>query len=467
MRFRFLIIALIPICVIGQKSKNELVTIEVEDMSLEAILDSVSEQTNYFFSYNSELFPKGSRYTIDADSEPVDQFLSRLLVGTDLKYSFFKDQIILNYQPPEEQVIRKKKFFTISGKVQDEKGQPISGVNIFLDGTSIGSFSDIDGNFMLQSIPPGYYDLVFSHIGYENASYSLTEYNGGSRIQNHQLVFSPQELEEVNVVAKRTSMNEEDWNIYYQAFKQEVLGKSWVADQCVIENPEVISFTVGEGDQLIAKADDVIIIRNDALGYRIDYFLESFERNADDLRFRGKMRFRNQNPASSKEKREWKKNRKISYRGSFNHFKKSLLADDLRKQGFRMYGCNRLTAIKESSRKKELTKNDILVYKGDGYELSFANSLIVEYRKEKETSDFLNENEFVGSYYEDYITKNGFLVKDPGNQISVIRLLKSPVRIDPTGQIVDRFAVSTYGYWSWERVGDLVPINYEPKWDKF
>jgi len=388
MRFRLICAFIsIPLLVLSQQTKDNLISIVVEDAPLEVILDSISAQSNYFFSYNSELFPKGSRYSITSDREPIDKLLSRLLIGTGLKYSFYKDQIILNYQPPEENTVKKKKLFTISGNVLDENRNPISGVNIFLDGTSIGSYSDAEGNYILESIPPGFFDIVFSHIGYESGVYRISEYNGGSRIQNHRLNILSQELQEIDVITNRAESSRDNWIVYYSIFKEEVLGVSEMARQCVIENPEVINFSEEGPNKLVAYADDVIIIRNDALGYRIDYFLESFEKKDDGLRFRGKMRFRNQEPVDSKESREWKKNRKESYEGSFNHFKKALLRQELKKEGFRIYSSNDLSDIKRKKRKYEISENEILSFNGDSYDLSFKKNLIVEFRKEKESKE--------------------------------------------------------------------------------
>ena len=87
----------------GQFRNHPKVTGNFTDVTVEVILDSLSAQTDYFFSYNSQILPKGSLYTIGASEEPIDQFLSRLFVGTGLKYSFFKDQVILNYVEPEKQ----------------------------------------------------------------------------------------------------------------------------------------------------------------------------------------------------------------------------------------------------------------------------------------------------------------------------------------------------------------------------
>ena len=109
---------------ISQNRKNNLVNGTFIDMPLEVIFDSLSARTNYFFSYNSNLLSKGSLYSITAENTLIDQFLSQLLVDTNLKYSFFKDQIIVNYAPVER-VVKKKNFYSISGTVYDENGQPL------------------------------------------------------------------------------------------------------------------------------------------------------------------------------------------------------------------------------------------------------------------------------------------------------------------------------------------------------
>ena len=59
----------------------------------------------------------------------------------------------------------------LKGKVTDETGQPVSFANIVLEkgGTMIGgATSDFDGNYDINPIPPGTYDLKASFVGYNN-----------------------------------------------------------------------------------------------------------------------------------------------------------------------------------------------------------------------------------------------------------------------------------------------------------
>jgi hypothetical protein len=57
---------------------------------------------------------------------------------------------------------------SISGKVFDASTkQPITGVNIFLVGTTIGAASDLDGNYKIENIPVGNYQIRATAIGYD------------------------------------------------------------------------------------------------------------------------------------------------------------------------------------------------------------------------------------------------------------------------------------------------------------
>jgi hypothetical protein len=56
---------------------------------------------------------------------------------------------------------------TVQGKVTSSENQePIPGVNIIIKGTTVGTVTDIDGNYTLRS-PDDNATLIFSFIGYQ------------------------------------------------------------------------------------------------------------------------------------------------------------------------------------------------------------------------------------------------------------------------------------------------------------
>jgi hypothetical protein len=58
---------------------------------------------------------------------------------------------------------------TISGNVKDGKtNEAIIGANVYIQGTQVGSATDIEGNFSIANVKPGTYSLVVSFITYKS-----------------------------------------------------------------------------------------------------------------------------------------------------------------------------------------------------------------------------------------------------------------------------------------------------------
>ncbi|MBN1212488.1 MAG: TonB-dependent receptor [candidate division Zixibacteria bacterium] len=55
----------------------------------------------------------------------------------------------------------------ITGKVVDaQTGEPLIGVSIYLEGTKLGAFTDLDGNYIIKNVNPGTYSLRAQMISY-------------------------------------------------------------------------------------------------------------------------------------------------------------------------------------------------------------------------------------------------------------------------------------------------------------
>src|SRR5260221_6949884 len=87
---------------------------------------------------------------------------------------------------------------TVSGKVTDDKGQPIPGVNILEKGTTNGTSSDADGNYTINLSNENAV-LVFSFIGYATKEVSV----GSQSTINASLVPDTTTLEAIVVTALR------------------------------------------------------------------------------------------------------------------------------------------------------------------------------------------------------------------------------------------------------------------------
>jgi TonB-dependent SusC/RagA subfamily outer membrane receptor len=56
----------------------------------------------------------------------------------------------------------------IAGTVTDAGGKPVSGVQVFVQGTNLGVLSGTDGKYLLDRVPVGTHTIVTRHIGYSD-----------------------------------------------------------------------------------------------------------------------------------------------------------------------------------------------------------------------------------------------------------------------------------------------------------
>ena len=62
----------------------------------------------------------------------------------------------------------------LKGTVADEKsGEVLVGVEIWLEGTDLKTYTDFDGNFSFNKVKPGEYKLVANYISYEKETQTL------------------------------------------------------------------------------------------------------------------------------------------------------------------------------------------------------------------------------------------------------------------------------------------------------
>jgi len=88
---------------------------------------------------------------------------------------------------------------SVTGTVKDQDGLPMPGVNIIVEGTTIGILTDVNGAYTI-SVPNANSVLVFSFVGYEDMKVPVA---GKSKIEVT-LVASTQALDEIVVIGYGT-----------------------------------------------------------------------------------------------------------------------------------------------------------------------------------------------------------------------------------------------------------------------
>jgi len=142
-------------------SQNTRLSLNLTNTTLKNVLETIENQTSYYFIYEAHNVNVDQKISISADQETVPQILDHLFENTDIAYQISDRRIALTSQPIAGVTQQQK---TISGKVTDTNGQPLPGVTIIVKGTTNGTITDSDGNYRLINVP-GDAILVFSFVG--------------------------------------------------------------------------------------------------------------------------------------------------------------------------------------------------------------------------------------------------------------------------------------------------------------
>ena len=384
--------------------------------------------------------------------------------------------------------------YSITGVIRDQK-ETLPGAGVYVSGYKIATVTDGDGKFRLPNLKPGNYDILVQMIGYLPYSKNIIISDKSVQVE-----FTLKEsTTTLNEVVIKVDPNRQK---YIDQFKEYFIGKSPNAKSCKILNPQVlkVDYDVTKST-LTVKTDEFLIVENKALGYRIKYMLEFFEYNSRThiIYYSGKPFFE-ELKASNAKKKKFIALREIAYYGSAQHFFKSLYKGTTKEEGFIMHKIieipnpNRapealiqanLLKIKNPAAKTGIRKNAmkvdtaLLAYWQNQNEmpkfipkfnnaeviadtlvhyfnqnlkyLNYSNDLCVMYTKERESTEYSNSGFWVlrPLYIPDY-------------ELSIAKLTDGPVRFYENGGIYDSRSLLFEGFWAYEKVADMVPMDYVP-----
>ncbi|TKC05720.1 carboxypeptidase-like regulatory domain-containing protein [Pedobacter polaris] len=380
--------------------------------------------------------------------------------------------------------------FSITGTVGDKVGA-LPGAAIYVSGYKIATVSDNNGHFILSKLAPGNYDILVQMIGYLPYSKNI--------IISDKSIHIDVILTENATLLKEVVIKPDPNRAYYLAlFKDFFIGKTPNSKECKILNTEVLIMDDDKTESILtAKATDFIIIENKALGYKIKYLLKYFEYNykLKMIFYAGHPSFEEMKGNNAKQKR-WLKNREMAYKGSIQHFFKALYNNTVVEEGFII---NKMTKIPNNNRPPDSIINanikrlisgqngltNVLTFNGN-------DSLSYWLKKRKEPVEFnalsrkdvlvdtlvkkVNTNlkmiKYLDELYIGYKNEketpafnfSGLKQNRPPEltdyQISIVSLLQPSVSFYANGGVADPRSLLYRGYWSYEKVADMVPMDY-------
>ena len=366
----------------------------------------------------------------------------------------------------------------IKGSVFDQATEkPIEGVNVFISNSLLRDASNAEGEFFIENVPLGTILVVASATGYKpftgkvrvtfNQEITITipltprdSQPGGQEVTPNRITAEDNKFRPERPDERKKNLVD---------FENFFLGVSPNADDCEITNPDALRFEINDDDEVLrAHADDALLISNYALGYQLYFVLSSFEvsvkKNDRSIKYNGSIGFAELEPRTKREGRRWNRARRDAYRGSVRHFLASLVAGQLANEGYMLIDESK-SQIREysgtpgsrpSDQIPTVRPRDILK-PGD-----IASERILDFDGYLKV---VNMNDAPNNRYTDFKQYASALQvpdSDPMYQISWLALTDGPTSITLDGRVNDSYGLTKLGYWFFERVAEMLPIEYQP-----
>lgn len=275
---------------VGQDLNKVFVSLELKNTSLKETLKQIERTTKIRFTYKSEDIAGFKQITFHKSKQKLVEVLDELFKGSNLTYEEISTNVLIikkTHDAELQQAAEAVPPVVLKGKVTDEKGLPVPGVNVLIKGTSNGTVTAPDGSFTLTA-QQNAGTLVVSFIGYIKQEISFS----GAGTYNVSLVTDAKGLNEVVVIGYGTT-TKKDLTASVGQVKMDDLVKAPVFTFTEALAGRVAGVQVSTSDGQPGSAQDIVIRGSGSLTqstaplYVIDGFaMESFQSNSlnpDDI----------------------------------------------------------------------------------------------------------------------------------------------------------------------------------------
>jgi len=191
----FLFCGMLSIMAGPSYSQETKISLNIKNSSVETALNKIEEGSEFYFMFNQKLIDVNRKVDVYAVNSPIKDVLTEIFDGQDVKFGVYDRQIILVPQQ-ESKIIKQIQSIEVSGSVIDgSTGEPLIGVNVVVEGTTVGVITDTEGKFAI-TIPEENSILVFSFIGFKTQQIIA----GGRSVIDLELIPDIRALDEIVVI---------------------------------------------------------------------------------------------------------------------------------------------------------------------------------------------------------------------------------------------------------------------------
>ncbi len=159
------------------RSSGQTLSLNLKNTHVKNVFLEIQKQTGLNVLIDEVLLEKVGKITLNVRDMPVEQVLGICLNNKSVTYSIANGRISVKpYSTlPFKSTVFDSAFLApppITGKVTDDKGQPLAGATIMVKVTGKGTKTDANGNFSINAEPNS--TLIISYIGFENTTIKIS-----------------------------------------------------------------------------------------------------------------------------------------------------------------------------------------------------------------------------------------------------------------------------------------------------
>ena len=159
----------------AQMLKDVRISLKIENASLVEIFELIEEKTDFKFGYNRSVSNLELKLSTKFANEGLDKILLHIGKKADLHFKRINKSVsvIVSQENDDSNLRIVEVDREITGKITDaETGEALVGATVQVKGTTIGTVTDLDGNFTL-SIPDDAETLLISYVGFQTTEISI------------------------------------------------------------------------------------------------------------------------------------------------------------------------------------------------------------------------------------------------------------------------------------------------------
>lgn len=161
------------------------ISLRLENVQLKKVFKVIENEGYFRFVYKDDILPREQLVTISVKDATLDQVLDKVLANTSLTYRRLSDNLIVitkghrqteNPGQPDKSRAGNDDLAPyatpVTGKITNNKGEPLAGVTIRELGTNNATASRDDGSFSID-VTSANATLVFTYVGYQQQQVQL------------------------------------------------------------------------------------------------------------------------------------------------------------------------------------------------------------------------------------------------------------------------------------------------------